>query len=497
MAIVHNTLKNPGKKNLKEILVTIRLIASTDGEAAGFHPGGDYSIEGTYTATTDATGKWSIDLEPNVNFQPANTFYEVTEKIPNRPPVVNYFVVPNTAGPFHLYDILVTPPGALSSTHESKTVTHAASSISFTPAGSIAATNVQAAIVEAVTEAAALAHNHAGVYEPAGSIAAHEADTTNIHGIVDTAQLATLNTAQTFTANKTFQAAGAATVVAASRVAGDTQDRFHVLADGKMEWGPGGDVLDVSFLRSAAGALDLVSASGAAAVLRVNSRASSGPGISAQIALEADPSGGAYIFQGSPLYSGWAGPKALTVLNYSTAPIGFFIGGSGNPRFWLDPSGLAYLRGTPAQIANRLELQDSAGTAGLSVKPDYSLLWTGVEAVPYSGGIQFRNPSATNRTGLRVMPRGPMTGLTAVVELFGTDFIADPANFERISLQANSINGFSLTTDASGSGTRRGLTLDTGTLGFYGTAPIAKPTGVAVTAAGIHAALVSLGLIAA
>lgn len=35
------------------------------------------------------------------------------------------------------------------------------------------------------------------------------------------------------------------------------------------------------------------------------------------------------------------------------------------------------------------------------------------------------------------------------------------------------------------------------TVGFYGTAPIAKQTGVAVTAGGIHAALVALGLIAA
>lgn len=34
-------------------------------------------------------------------------------------------------------------------------------------------------------------------------------------------------------------------------------------------------------------------------------------------------------------------------------------------------------------------------------------------------------------------------------------------------------------------------------LGFFGATPIAKPTGVAVSAAGIHAALVSLGLIAA
>lgn len=34
-------------------------------------------------------------------------------------------------------------------------------------------------------------------------------------------------------------------------------------------------------------------------------------------------------------------------------------------------------------------------------------------------------------------------------------------------------------------------------LGFFGTTPVAKPTGVAVSAAGVHAALVTLGLIAA
>lgn len=34
-------------------------------------------------------------------------------------------------------------------------------------------------------------------------------------------------------------------------------------------------------------------------------------------------------------------------------------------------------------------------------------------------------------------------------------------------------------------------------IGFYGTAPIVQQTGVAVTAGGIHAALVNLGLITA
>jgi hypothetical protein len=41
------------------------------------------------------------------------------------------------------------------------------------------------------------------------------------------------------------------------------------------------------------------------------------------------------------------------------------------------------------------------------------------------------------------------------------------------------------------------LNHDGSNVGFYGTAPIAKQTGVAVTAGGIHAALVALGLIAA
>jgi len=41
------------------------------------------------------------------------------------------------------------------------------------------------------------------------------------------------------------------------------------------------------------------------------------------------------------------------------------------------------------------------------------------------------------------------------------------------------------------------LNHDGSTVGFYGTAPVAKQTGVAVSAAGIHAALVALGLISA
>lgn len=58
-------------------------------------------------------------------------------------------------------------------------------------------------------------------------------------------------------------------------------------------------------------------------------------------------------------------------------------------------------------------------------------------------------------------------------------------------------NKFTVTAAAGNTTIKGALDHDGTTVGFYGTAPIAKQTGVAVDAAGIHAALVALGLIAA
>ena len=55
--------------------------------------------------------------------------------------------------------------------------------------------------------------------------------------------------------------------------------------------------------------------------------------------------------------------------------------------------------------------------------------------------------------------------------------------------------GEQLLTETGTSAVRLGAT--GGSVGFYGTTPVAKQTGVAVTAQGIHDALVALGLIAA
>lgn len=89
----------------------------------------------------------------------------------------------------------------------------------------------------------------------------------------------------------------------------------------------------------------------------------------------------------------------------------------------------------------------------------------------------------------------------------GSDFLAGAAAGDLCIF--NTTPGKKILFGSDGSGFTVGLSLDsagkttassllvTGNVGFYNTAPIAKQTGVAVTAGGIHAALVALGLIAA
>jgi len=91
-----------------------------------------------------------------------------------------------------------------------------------------------------------------------------------------------------------------------------------------------------------------------------------------------------------------------------------------------------------------------------------------------------------------------MSGAYAGIELFGTsgssiDF-NDTANQDAEFRLLHSSSTWKL---RAGSGTNMIEINRSGNMGFFAASPVAKPTGVAVSAAGIHAALVSLGLIAA
>jgi hypothetical protein len=79
-----------------------------------------------------------------------------------------------------------------------------------------------------------------------------------------------------------------------------------------------------------------------------------------------------------------------------------------------------------------------------------------------------------------------------------------PAPGQVVRLNLDTVDGLWSLYDAAGnpvivntgaSAIRLGRT--GGTVGFYGTTPIALQTGVAVSAGGVHAALVALGLITA
>lgn len=73
---------------------------------------------------------------------------------------------------------------------------HAATAVSVTPAGNIAATDVQTALEELDTEKSGTGHDHSGTYEPAGTVATHAAVTTSVHGITDTSALETTTGSQ-------------------------------------------------------------------------------------------------------------------------------------------------------------------------------------------------------------------------------------------------------------------------------------------------------------
>lgn len=119
------------------------------------------------------------------------------------------------------------------------TAAHAASAIGFTPTGTIAATDVQAAIAETASEASAAATSAVSTHEAAGD--------------PHTQYVLTSGTRATTGVN--LSAAAATTDTLTLRVTGDTNPRLIANADGALEWGPGNGAIDTNIYRSAANIL--------------------------------------------------------------------------------------------------------------------------------------------------------------------------------------------------------------------------------------------------
>lgn len=154
-----------------------------------------------------------------------------------------------------------------------------------------------------------------------------------------------------------------------------------------------------------------------------------------------------------------------------------------------DPVGIdiGVVTGTGATNGYGLRIAAPAGATN-----NYALYSAGVIAIASASANAF----AVGRLGLTtpafVVDASTGTSITGVKITAG-------ATTGGVAVTAIGETNVILTLNGAGTGAASGVRLGAagGRVGFYGTTPIALQTGVAVTAAGLHAALVSLGLITA
>jgi hypothetical protein len=153
----------------------------------------------------------------------------------------------------------------------------------------------------------------------------------------------------------------------------------------------------------------------------------------------------------------------------------------------------AYITG-PTTAGAFLTLQSGNATGGInfrdSVGNSLAQYYQATNAWSFSTPTTFSSAVTISSTGINGLITGPSTSgaflrLQSGNATGGIDFRDSAANNVAQYYEATDAWSFFKPTTFAGN------------IGFYNNAPVAKPTGVAVTAAAIHAALVTLNLIAA
>lgn len=161
----------PNNTPMAGVAVEIFTLAPLPNEEA-FSPVSQKTVVGKITVRTQITGlnpgRLEVDLIPTANLIPVGTVYQAIVKIKGSVVYNPIFTVPDS-GPAWIGANLTDAPGALASPALGSHITnptgaHAATAISNAPAGSIAATTVQAALDELDTEKEPL-----GAYRPGGT----------------------------------------------------------------------------------------------------------------------------------------------------------------------------------------------------------------------------------------------------------------------------------------------------------------------------------------
>lgn len=111
MATVRNKLVGPDGTPISGAQIVVRLYSQAAWDGANTR-----EVVGYWEAITDSAGLWSVNLQPNSLLTPLGTTYEAVEYVPSpltqlpQAQAALAFVVPNTAGPFWVYDILTASP---------------------------------------------------------------------------------------------------------------------------------------------------------------------------------------------------------------------------------------------------------------------------------------------------------------------------------------------------------------------------------------------------
>lgn len=198
--LVKNTLLQPDLTPIVGAVVEIQLVAdASTGRGEGWIPGSESSViwrKHVWSQAPDEDdlngGLWSVELEPNANIEPANTYYKVTEDPPGRAKAETYYIqVPAGTGDLWVRDILVEEPaspeplyllGSQLEDHVETVKDHDDWSDTAPATGQVPIWN-GSAYVPGDTVATDL--------EVTSAITTHNADTTDVHGIPDTSVLAT------------------------------------------------------------------------------------------------------------------------------------------------------------------------------------------------------------------------------------------------------------------------------------------------------------------
>lgn len=151
----------------------------------------------------------------------------------------------------------------------------------------------------------------------------------------------------------------------------------------------------------------------------------------------------------------------------------------------LDPNGNAYTGNVLFELLSPFTTGDAvypASTATVVIGNDGTI--NTELAVPDEGTALYRITLPDNSSYLVYLEAGAATTLQSLITIASSSVNQDAL---QTLLDAHAVDENAHTELAS-------LSITT-TVGFYGTTPITKQTGVAVTAEAIHAALVALGLI--